>query len=136
MDQHEENMRELFVGHVSEYHAFKAAELIVMVEEHNDMVGSMERIVNLLEGEPEVDLSGAIVGRQDDGMVERQTQMSEKIETIYERTNGGVKVTNVVDPAWTRGQKIAAGALGTSVVFAALPGFIGFFHWLAELWVL
>lgn len=139
MDEHEENMREIikdsFSSHIDEYHAFKAKELLVMVEEHDDMVGAMERIVNLLEGEPEIDLSGVVVGRRPGGMVEKQTEMSENIETIYERTNGGVKVTNKISPEWTRGQKIAATGVGVTVVLAALPGLFNFLHWVAELWV-
>lgn len=121
--------------HLEEYHAFKAPELLVMVDEHNEMVGSVDRIVNLLEGEPQMDLSGNIVKRTG-GMIRKQTSMAENIDTIYDRTNGGVTVTQRLNPQWSRGQKIAAAGLGVSIFFAALPGVVAFFHWLAELWVL
>jgi hypothetical protein len=121
--------------HIKEYHAFKAEELLVMVDEHNEMVGSVERIVNLLEGEPVLDLQDHIIGRTG-GMAMKQNEMSSTLTTIYERTNGGVSVTTVVKPDWTRNQKIGIAGLSITVAFAALPGFVGAIRFLAEWWVL
>ena len=124
------------VEHLERHHIdLTPAEAEAKVLEHDGMVKSMDRIVVLLEGEPVYDLSNTLIDRKG-GMIAKQSSMSDTIDTIYARTNGGVKVTNVVNPAWTRNQKIGIGGLAVTIGFAALPGFVGFLHWLAEVWVL
>lgn len=138
MEALEETIRgqvtEAFRTHVDDLHVLTPAEIGEKLDEHNNMIESMDRIVNRLEGEPETDLQGNVIGRVG-GMAQTQDTMAERIDVIYQRTNGGVSVTNTIKPDWTRGQKIAAYGLGISILFAALPGVVGVVRWLAELWV-
>ena len=140
IDELEANLRSMldtaFRSHIGKLHIdLSKKEAEDKVREHDEMVASMERIVDLLEGEPVLDLQENVIGRKG-GMAAKQATMATNISTIYERTNGGVKVTNRISPEWTRNQKIAAFSAGTIFVFAALPGFIGALRWVAELWVL
>lgn len=135
-DDIREYVRDSLIEHTELHHiGLTAAEATQKVEEHDEMVSSVERIIDLLEGKPVLDLGHNVVARSG-GMISKQTTMADHIDTIYDRTNGGVKVTNIVNPAWTRNQKIGIAGLAITVVFAALPGFVGFLHWLAEWWVL
>ena len=140
IDALEQNLNDLlcrtFTNHVKDRHIdLTPEEAEDKVREHDEMVASMERIVDLLEGTVEVDLYGRVVGRSG-GMAAKQEKMSKTIDTIYERTNGGVTVTQNIKQNWTRGNKIAAVSVMSAIFFAALPGFVGFFRWLAEMWVL
>lgn len=144
IDKLERNLRkmvdDMFAHHIEESHIkLTAAEALEKVAEHDRMVESMDRVAILLEGKPIYDLSQNIVGHRG-GMIAKQTEMASHIDTIYERTNGGVTVTYKpkwqTPKEWTRGNKIAAVGVGSAAFFAALPGVVGFFHFLAEWWVL
>lgn len=139
IDELEKNLRDLlgesFRKHVKDLHvSLSRAEVENKVEEHDEMVASMDRIMNLLEGTSKLDLQGNVVGRKG-GMAAQQEEMSVMLNTIYERTNGGVKVTHHITPDWTRGQKIAVIGVGTTIVLASLPGLVSLLRWVAELWV-
>jgi len=131
-----EYLRTVLREHQSQWHIdLTAEEARAKIDEHDDMIESMGRIVDLLEGTPSLDLQGNVIGREG-GMAARQEGMAATLDTIYERTNGGVKVTSHISPEWTRGQKIAAFGIGTTVVLASLPGLVNFLRWVAELLVI
>lgn len=147
IDELEKNLhgflQESFRKHVKDLHlGFTRKEMEAKAKEHAkehaEMIVSIDRIANLLEGTPKLDVRGNVVGRKG-GMAARQEEMSVMLNTIYERTNGGVKVTNVTNriaPDWTRGQKIAAVGISTTVVLASLPGLVSLLRWIAEFWVI
>ena len=81
--------------HVDEYHAFKAAELKVMVAQHETLTRSvpintrlLENIIDVLEGPEDFDLHGESKGR-DGGMVGKQSMIERDITGLKYDSNGG-----------------------------------------------
>ena len=82
-------------AHLEQYHAFTADELRPMVEEHNKMVedvpsikATVERIICVLEGEPEYDLHGDEMPRTG-GMRGRQEMIERDLAHMKFESNGG-----------------------------------------------
>ena len=81
--------------HVTEYHAFKVAELRVMVAQHEELTRSvpintklLEGIVDVLEGPEEFNLLNEPKGRTG-GMVGRQAMIERDLASIKHDANGG-----------------------------------------------
>ena len=112
--------------HVDVYHAFKAPELVAMVDEHRTLLveqastaDRVERIAVILEGEEKMNIAGDVVGFSG-GMVERQKdidgvvrQTARDVEKMKHDANGGrgFSIRNK--------DKLIIGTI------AAIPGIIG-----------
>lgn len=88
--------------HVEEYHAFKVAELRVLVAQHESLIESvpintklLEKIVNVLEGSEEFDMHDESMGRtggmvaKQKAMDKRQVMMEQDIADFKYEANGG-----------------------------------------------
>jgi hypothetical protein len=81
--------------HVTEYHAFKAQELVVMVNQHDELVKSvpqnrqlLEKVITILDGEEIRDIHGDLVSRTG-GMRGRQAAIETDMAALKFDANGG-----------------------------------------------
>ena len=118
--------------HMATAHILSSDEINNLIEQHRDHSTVIEKVVTALDGEPELDFLGNVVGHQP-GLMDIVKANRGMLELIDQRTNGGVTVTTKVNPNWIRNQKIAAAGVMTTLVFSALPGIVIAIRWIAHM---
>ena len=89
-------------------------DIDAILEERTETHGLVDRMADMIEGTPVVDLHGNVTGRE--------PGIKQMVEEIYERTNGGVNVTQKI--VWSPKHKVAAWGVASMFVVGAMSSLV------------
>ena len=125
--ERQKRMEALQSRHVEELHGdLEPGEAEDLIVEHRMMVDNMDLLVDTVAG---IKILDPFTKRPTG---DREGGMDQRLSVIEKRTNGGVKITQKIDP-WTKSTKIAATGVAIVAFFSAVPGIWLFLQWVAHL---